>query len=354
METSITPQDVIGKDPFGRFLSFLRLKPWQAALASFTIFAVYLFALPAYFGALFPAEGLERSAIVDRVNQVGFLIIHPAVIFFYVWQAAAIADLYRLVLPLLPESARAGLLRASRILHINSRVWIVGALFGAGAVYLGALFVMDYLGVRWYSVNWFMAAVLQLSRFLLFYMILIALGRHLAMAFNLNRVYRHVKLPVMIGQSKYGASFDSITRYGMTFAIFGGALGFMIAMRFFFSTPVFPEDAVYLILYIILIPLAFFLPFWQAHIGMKLAKEEALQRISDSLQDEYDRLMPNLSSMKTAEMPSERIAALRALLDLTEKAPTWPFENWAFYRVLAATVLPFIMTGLGLLLDLLI
>lgn len=353
METSITPQDVVGKDPFGRFLSALQLKPWQAALASFTIFVVYLFVLPVIFGGLLAARGVERGSLDDRVNQVGFLIIHPAVIFFYVWQAAAVADLYRFVLPLVPESSRQGLLRASRILHVNSRVWLLGAFAGAGVVYLGVVFVQNYIGVLWYSVNWLMIVILQLSRFFLFYMILTVLGRHLAMAFNLNRVYQHVKLPVMIGHSKYGASFDAITRYGLAFAVFGGALGFLIAMRFFFSTPVFPEDGIYLAVYLVLIPLAFSLPFWQAHVSMSLAKEEALQRISDSLQEEYDRLMPNLSAMKTAEMPSERINALRALFELTERAPTWPFENWAFYRVLVATILPFIMTGIGMLLDLL-
>lgn len=354
METSITSQDVTGRDPFGRFLSSLKLKPWQAALLSFTVFAVYLFALPAYFGVLFPMEGLERSSIVDRVNQVGFLIIHPVVMFFYVWQSGVIADLYRHVLPITPVSGQAGLLRASRIAHAASRVWMAAAWVGGGVAYLGVTFILNLEVSRWYSVNWLMAGILQASRFLLFYMIIVVIGRHLTMAFNLNRVYRHVKLPVLIGDSKYSASFDAITRYGVSFAVFGGALGFFIAMRFFFSTPVFPEDAIFLGAYLILVPLAFTLPFWQAHSNMRLARQEALERISDALQDEYDRLMLDLSSMETAELPSERVNALRSLLELTEKAPTWPFENWMLYRVFAATVLPFIMTGLGLLLDLLI
>lgn len=352
MDTSISARDVIGKDPFGRFLAFLKLQPWQAALLSLFVFLTYLFVLPKYFGVLFPREGLERSSINDDVNQIGFLIIHPVVMFFYVWQPKAISDLYHLVFPLAPSSAQAGLLRVSRMLHNTSRTWMLSALVGGGVVYLGVIFVFNYLGVRWYSYNWLMIVILQASRFFLFYMIIAILARHLIMAFNLNRIYHQIKLPVLIGQSKYGVSFDAITRYGLWFAGFGATLGFFIAMRFFFSTPVFPEDAIYLGLYLVLVPLAFSLPFWQAHSSMRIARSEALKRISDSLQDEYDRLILNISSMENAEMPSERITTLRSLLELTEKAPTWPFENWALYRVLAATIFPFIMTGLGLLVDL--
>lgn len=317
---------------------------------SFTIFAVYIFALPAYFGVLFPAAGLARSSIVDRINQVGFLIIHPAVIFFYAWQSGAIADLYRSVLPFVPASGQAGLLRASRIAHAASRIWMAAALVGGGVAYLGAAFILNLEDLRWYSVNWLMAGILQASRFLLFYMMIVVIGRHLTMAFNLNRVYRHVKLPVLIGDSKYSASFDAITRYGVSFAAFGGALGFFIAMRFFFSAPVFPEDAIFLGAYLVLVPLAFTLPFWQAHSNMRLAKLDAVRQISDALQDEYDRLMKDMAADNRMDQDSH-IAALRSMLDLTEKAPTWPFENWDAYRVIAAAFFPFVMTGVGALLE---
>lgn len=352
METSIHARDVIGRDPFGRFLYNLKLKPWQAALASFSIFLIYLFALPAYFGVLFPKQGFPLSSIVDGANLVGFLLIHPVVIFFYVWQPQTIAGLYHLVLPLSPASLKDGLLRVSRVLHNTSRTWYFGVVFGLGVVYLGVIFVAENLGLRWYSYNWLMVVILQLSRFFLFYMIIVILARHLIMAYNLNRVYHHVKLPVLIAESKYGVSFDAITRYGLGFAGFGGVLGLFIAMRFFFFTPVFPEDAIYLVFYLILIPLAFSLPFWQAHTNMRLARLDALSRISNSLQDEYDRLMVSLSSEAETEISSDRIVALRSMLELTEKAPTWPFENWALYRVLAAVIFPFFMTGLGFLLDL--
>lgn len=346
METMITPQDVIGKDPFGRFLDRLKIKPWQAAALSLSFFLLYMLALPAYFEVLFPRAGLERSSIVDRVNQVGFWIVHPAVIFFYVRQPAAIARLYRLALPLAPASMLNGLFRASRILHATRRWWILGVLAGAAAVYLGVIFVLDYMGVRWYSINWLMAAILQASRFLLFYMIVTVLIRHWIAALNLNRVYRHVKLPVLIAQSKSSAAFDAITGYGLSFAGFGAALGFFIAMRNFYGTPVFPEDAIYVVLYVILMPLVFVLPFWQAHVNMRSARNEALKRISDALQDEYDRLMGEVSAGDEREISSERLKSLREMLALTEKAPTWPFENLSIYRVFAATAFPFVTTGL--------
>lgn len=353
METSITSQDVIGKDPIGRFLFRLRIKPWQAGLLSLSFFVVYMFVLPALQGTLLPRGDLDRSSIADRVNMVGFFIIHPAVIFFYVWQAGAVAGLYGIVMPIVPVEQQSGLLRASRILHATSRNWLLGVLVGGGVVYLGFIFVSDYIGIRWYSFNWLMAIILQFSRFFLFYLIIAILSRHLVMAFNLNRVYQHVRLPVLIGKSKYGDSFDAITRYGLWFAVLGSALGMFIAMRFFWGQPVFPEDAIYLILYLFLVPLAFSLPFWQAHRSMRNSKAEALRQISDALQEEYDRMMKSLALDDVAK-DMDRISTLRSLLELTERAPTWPFENLDFYRVLVATVFPFAMTGIGMLLDVLV
>lgn len=351
METSITSQDVIGRDPLGRFLFRLKIKPWQAALLSFSIFAVYMFALPALFGVLLAREGLDRSSIEDRVNMAGFLFIHPVVMFFYIWQPGQIAGVYRKALPLLPGDMQGGVLRAARIAHATSRIWLVGVLAGAGVMALGFSFVVDFIGVRWYSYNWLMAIILQLSRFLLFYLIILAVARHMKMAYNLNRAYLHIKLPVLIGQSRYSESFETITRYGLWFAGYGGVLGLFIAMRFFWSKPLFPEDVIYLILYLLLIPLAFSLPFWQAHRSMQISRLDAIRQISDSLQDEYDRLMKDMAIDNRIDQNSH-IAALRSMLELTEKAPTWPFENWDVYRVIAATFLPFVMTGIGVLLDL--
>jgi len=61
----------------------------------------------------------------------------------------------------------------------------------------------------------------------------------------------------------------------------------------------------------------------------------------------------DLAADNTLDQNSQ-ISTLRSMLEMTEKAPTWPFENWDIYRVLAATFFPFLMTGLGVLLDLLI
>jgi hypothetical protein len=353
MDNSINSRDVIGREPLGQFLAHLGLKPWQAGLLSLAFFLAYQFILPAYFGVLFPREGLERSSIVDRVNQIGFLLIHPAVMYFFVWQTRAIAGLYRLVLPLSPASMRDGFLRAARMAHSTSRHWLLGILAGGIVAGLGVVYGREYFGIRWYSINLLMAILLQFSRFLLFYLVVNILVRHLIAAFNLNRIYRHIKLPVLIGSSKYEASFDAITRYGLSFAGIGGVLGIFIAMRFIVSGPAFPEDAIYLAAYMILIPLAFSLPFWQAHNNMRTARLDALNRISDSLQEEYDRLMGS-AIKEGGKASSERLVTLRAMLEMTEKAPTWPFENWTLYRVLGATLSPFIMTGLGLLIDVIV
>ncbi|HCR72052.1 MAG TPA: hypothetical protein DIW23_11455 [Anaerolineae bacterium] len=352
MDTTITARDVIGKDPFGKLLARLRIQPWQAALLSLSFFLIYVIVLPIYFDVWLSKTGLERSSSMDRVNQVGFWIIHPTIIFFYVWQSGAIADLYKYVFPLAPTSVLGKLMRVSRMLHELRNWWVIGAISGGIIVYLGVIFIFEVLGERWYSVNWLMAILLQCSRFLLFYMIAIIFIRHLIVAFNLNRIYLHVQFPVMIAQSKYSAVFDAITQYGLSFAGFGAMLGFFIAMRNFYGTPVFPEDTIYILGYVILMPLAFILPFWQAHVSMRLARQKALRDISDKLQDEYDFLMSGSATPDTLSNSSAKIQTLRTLFDLTERAPTWPFENWSIYRVMVATAFPFVMTGLGYVIEL--
>lgn len=356
METLIAPIDVVGKDPFGRFLAKINIKPWQAGLLSLSWFLVYTLLLPALFDVLFPRVGLERNSIDDRVNQVGFWIVHPIVIFFYIWQAHAISKLYNVVIPLAPQSMIQGLARSSRILHKSRNWWLVGALVGLFVVILGFIFVVDYIGVRWYSVNWLMAVLLQLSRFALLYMIIAIILRHLLSAANVNRVYRHVTLPILVTRSRFSTAFDAITTYGFQFAGINAVLGLFIAMRFLYSTPVFPEDYIYLAAYIFLVPFSFTLPFWQAHVNMRLAREGAIHKISNELQDEYDSLMGGLATENdvTQNYKLNRIAVLRTMLEMTEKSPTWPFENLTVFRIFAATASPFLLTGLGYLFDFLI
>jgi len=353
MDYRVQAKDVVGRDSVGQFLLFIKLKPWQGALGVFAFYLVYIFVMASVIGVLTPNVGLELSSLQDGSNMVGFFIIYPIVAYFYLSQPKAIADLYHLVIPLSPEPMQRGLLRASRILHRSYRIWILSVFTGVAVVILGVIFVNQHLGTRWYSANWWMGSILQLSRFFLFFGIFSIITRHLLAAFNLNRIYNHIKLPVLVGQSKYGPSFDAITRYGLNFAGFGTALGFLIAIRFLYDVPVFPEDAIYWIVYIVLIPLSFTLPFWQAHANMRDSRKDAINRIEYSLQDEYDRLMMDVPDIPDLETTSARVGMLRTLLEMTEKAPTWPFESWVVYRVFAATILPFVMTGLGILIDLL-
>jgi hypothetical protein len=62
--------------------------------------------------------------------------------------------------------------------------------------------------------------------------------------------------------------------------------------------------------------------------------------------------MSSSATLETLSNSSAKIQTLRTLFDLTERAPTWPFENWSIYRVLVATAFPFVMTGLGYVIEL--
>ena len=353
MDKTITTSDVIGKDPFGRLLAKIRIRPWQAALVSFSFFLVYMFLLPAIYGVLFPRAGLERSSIIDRTNHVGFLIVHPVIIFFFVWQSSAISKLYDLVLPLAPKGVQDKLSRAARITHKGRNWWVIGFLVGSVFVYLGVVNALANLFRIWFTINWLMIVILQVSRLLLFYMIVNIVVRHLVTALNLNRIYREVHLPVLVVRTNLGAAFDGISNYGLSFTGFSAMLGLFLGMRYFYSTPLFPEDAIYLALYFILIPFSFFLPFWQAHVKMRAAREEALDRISESLQAEYDRSMSGFDGDSNKQISSERLVHLRELLLITQQAPTWPFETSSIYRLFGTAVLPFVLPALGYLGDIL-
>ncbi|NJN79340.1 MAG: hypothetical protein HC797_02080 [Anaerolineales bacterium] len=352
METLISSVDIVGKDPFGRFLAKIKLKPWQAGLLSLSWFLIFTLVLPALFGVLFSRAGLEKNSIDDRVNQVGFWIVHPIVIFFYIWQTHALSKLYDIVIPLAPQSMQNGLVRSSQILHRFRPWWVLGALVGIFVVILGFIYVKDYIGIRWYSKNWLMIILLQISRFALLYMIIIVIIRHLLSAANINRIYSHVTLPILVTHSRFSKAFDAITSYGFSFAGLCGVLGLFIAMRFLYATPIFPEDLFYLSVYIFLIPFSFVLPFWQAHVNMRSARANAINKISNELQDEYDRLLNDLSANNKSIEENHRVQVLRAMLELTEKSPTWPFENLTIYRLLATAISPFIFTVLGYAIDL--
>ena len=83
--------------------------------------------------------------------------------------------------------------------------------------------------------------------------------------------------------------------------------------------------------YLVLAPLAFFLPLWQAHRHMARRRENILNDLADRFKSEHARLLMCLSQNDQDASPSlKRLRLLREGYEWTRKVSTWPIDTELF------------------------
>ncbi len=339
------PLDIVGSDPFARFFLARNRKPWLLALLVFLAGAFFMFGVSAFLGVLFPTEGV-RNSLADRFNQANYLFIFPAVGFFYLWQVSAILRVYSAVLDLVTSEKRKKMETQVRELHGQYPWWLSGLGVAILTVGLGLLDNFSHFGEFWYTQNIFTIAIMQLARFFALYVIINAIVRHIVVCANMNRIYGNLTLIVSVATTAQSEAFARISGYALSFAVLGAIAGLNLGLQPVLSVVAMPEYVLFVAIYFTLVPAGFFLPFVQARAKMVEAKSAAMLVLDVKYQREYEFLMDTIRSggpVAEAEEISARLQTIKDAIDITEKAPTWPFEMLSVYRMSVTVFLPFIV-----------
>lgn len=78
--------------------------------------------------------------------------------------------------------------------------------------------------------------------------------------------------------------------------------------------------------YVILAPVAFFVPMWKTHLSMKQAQDEELSSIANSFNESMFELKTGAHNVGDLKTRVERLENLTKLSDMVSKIPVWPFS----------------------------
>jgi len=217
--------DIYGSDPIAKVLmGRWRVRPFTLALFFLIGGAIYLTLLPALFGYALPSDNIVRASLEDTFNQVSFLLIFPAIVYYYARQPQRITDVYEAVAKSVHPVGGETIFSGSRIRALYARHWwMPGMLFGGLGIVLG---IYDNIGKfedYWYAANWLMISILQCARGIGLYMLMTTIARHLVACVGLNEIHARTEFSLRVGSVDQNAGYQAITNYWLFSSTLAGA-----------------------------------------------------------------------------------------------------------------------------------
>lgn len=297
------------------------------------------------------APGLLQDATSLLVDY----LMMPAMGAFYIWSSSQID-------PMLQQLYDASVFVSSdsinkplqELVHALRRGW-ASTVSLIVALIVALLFVGSYLD--WYPwpqlISFFNhSIVLTWLKFPMWIVTIYGLSLGLynvaSTTITLRRIFRDQSIRISPWHPDRCGGLKSISQYSLTLGYAIAVLGLTLSVQTIreiqlgtFSTSYFTWFG--LIAYLVLSPLAFFLPLGTAHAAMNEAKKSHLLSLSTQFDLHYKRIAEALDSEEKGIRESvQRIEALKSLYKITEDFTIWPFDVVNLRRFLTITLAPVI------------
>ena len=99
-----------------------------------------------------------------------------------------------------------------------------------------------------------------------------------------------------------------------------------------------------LVLYLILSPLAFFVPISTAHAAMEKARRNLMHHVADQLENDFAHLLESFDD-NAAELKNDldKIEQLQRMQTLAMRFPVWPFNTGSMVQFFSSTLTPVVL-----------
>jgi hypothetical protein len=128
-----------------------------------------------------------------------------------------------------------------------------------------------------------------------------------------------------------------------------------LIVLFFTLTLIYDEFAqrnlVYLAIFLLFYPMAivgFFASLSGAHRRMAAVKEDVLQRLDETFEHYYERLMEGSSGRVLDVSQTDEVLAIRSLYAIADEMPVWPFDTRNMVRFLSTIMFPIVIFVINL------
>jgi hypothetical protein len=333
-------------DPLGMLVERLSLSPVHcAAIALGTALIV-----DAISYALVRGEVIELSGWTDVWAYVAYLyLVFPVIVGAYVWISRAASRLFRELrdseaLAVSEEEYDRFVLGALQARY-NHRGWTIASC-------IVVILVAAYYAYS-YTIGWpWLPRLLRIVKVVVpympgWYIVCQIVARQAVTIWGLRRVFRHFQVtPHPLHPDRCGG-LRAINNYavGSTYVIAaaGIGVGLMVYSTLHREGALSPDMALLTAVYVVAALLCFFMPPLTAHRAMDQAKRKLLAEISRQFQQDYAQATARLGD-GTGELQAhvEKVQNLRALYEMTDAFPVWPFDTATLRRFVVAVTIPLV------------
>jgi hypothetical protein len=307
--------------------------------------------------ALVGGEVIALSGWTETWAYVVYLyVIFPAIVGAYVWVSLASAELFlglRQSEALIASNEEYDRFtrghRSSLEALYNRPGWAMASL---AVVILVAVYYAFVYTAGWPRTLLLLRAVKVLVLYMPgWYAICQIVAREIVTIWGLRQVFRRFKVdPHPLHPDRCGG-LRAINNYAVGFAyviaVAGVGVGLMAWVTLRREGGLSPDTAVWVAAYVVLASLCFFLPPWTAHRAMAEAKHRLLSDISGQFQRDYAEATARLADDPVALRERvDKVQDLRALYELTDAFPVWPFDTATLRRfavTLSAPLVPVVV-----------
>lgn len=336
---SISISDILGTDPIAYlFFKKLKFKPFGLALFFVITGLLYGFIIP-FLLNIPPAN--------DLITIINIVLVFPTAGYFYAYQPTSIHRIYQSVTRFLREESESEIpFDRLRKQHVRPYAWIVGLFIGGASAGFGFLNATQYFDSAMY--NWWVIALTLFIRFLAMYMIGLIIARHIVTSIALNKLFQHTQFPLAVDTDRIDV-FSAIKRFSLEIIGVAAIIGLNLGLQPLTIQVPMPEYAFYVVLYFVLVPIAFFLPLWVVHRRMVAIKNEMLDKLHNDFEEESDKLYqtlakdPNKDLSSTYIKQTETLTSIKKAIQLINDSPDWPFQGTIFYRLIITLLSPFFL-----------
>lgn len=336
---SLTAKDVQGTDPLAKlFFNALKLK-WYSIILFF-ILAGFLY------GYVVPIL-LNIPPAKDLITIINIVLVFPTAGYYYAYQPKSIVRIYQSVMRFFKEENNKAMpFEKIAQWHAKPIWWALGIAIGLASAGFGVMSAVAHIGASWENANWTQIVLVFGVRFLAMSMIGIIAARHIATSMALTELFQFAEFPLTLDTNKIEV-FSAVKRFSLEFIGVAAVIGLNLGLQPIAIEVPIPEYIVYVVLYFILVPTAFFLPLWQVHRRMVTIKQNMLDKLHKDYQEEADKLYNTLTKDPKKDLSNvylkqtESLISIKQAIELIDKSPDWPFEIAIFYRFIITVVSPF-------------
>jgi hypothetical protein len=292
---------------------------------------------------------LKISTANDLISIINIVLVFPTAGYFYAYQPTSILRIYQSVTRFLrEENGKEISFESLRKKHANPIAWILGFFIGGLSAWFGIVSAVNNFGTSWENINTWQIILVFGIRFLAMSMIGVIIARHMATSLALNGLFQYTQFPLAIDTDRIEV-FSAIKRFALEVIGVAAIIGLNLGLQPLTIKVPLPEYAFYVVLYFVLVPLAFFLPIYAVHKRMVAIKSDMVEKLHKDFEEEADKFYETIAKDNKKDLSnsyvkqSENLISIKNAIALINDSPDWPFQGTAIYRLLITLISPFFL-----------